>query len=414
MAVSEITGVGNGSARSWTIPFPYIHKSHVKMTVDGAPVDISVSGSEVTLAAEEPTPTSENDYRIYRETPRESLATYLPVTLNDTETNRLGNLQSIYIVQEVQDALDKLQTPGNVLLSEFMEDFLQVASEDAGLSYLGLSTFMRGLKGAANTSALVDLLGKATLQTLLDVGPFPPMFIKGSTYARNATDTANDIDFAAGSCLSDDGTAWINLIACTKQLDVASADDNAAAASGMLDTGAVANNDFWLFGIKNPTTGASRHLASLSRTAPTMPAGYTKKRLIGWVRRSGGTIVDFRTSELSGGGLSFEWKTPTLDVSTSLGTTTRTDTIKVPVGISVRAHVAVSTGGVANYIIGQIWNPDAAAPATYNIGTTANNGWYHGADLWLWTSTNGQLSAACNYNTSQYYVSTLGFELQRR
>ncbi|MBL0898065.1 MAG: hypothetical protein IBJ17_05115 [Reyranella sp.] len=235
----------------------------------------------------------------------------------------------------------------------------------------------------------------------------PMMHIHGLTYSRNA---ANAIDIASGGAMSEDGTDWLSYAgAAGVAIDV-----TFGTGAGALDTGTISNADYWIHLVKNVTTGTVKPLASLSRTAPTMPMGYSKRRVFGWLRRAAGGIVDFRTSELAGGGISFEWKPPTLDVNAALGTSIRTDTLRGPVGIPVRAHVAVAVGGVGNAIFGQVWNPDAGAAGTFNVSCCANNGWYQGHDFWLFTNASGQISAACNYNTSQYYVSTLGFELQRR
>lgn len=263
------------------------------------------------------------------------------------------------------------------------------------------SAYRRLARGGAT-----QVLGGGTELVWRDM-VMPAMHIHGLTYSRSA---ANAIDIAAGGAMSEDGTAWLAWPGGT----AIAIDEGFGAGAGALDTGAIANGDYWIHLVRHDGTGAVKPLVSLSRTAPTMPAGWTKRRLIGWLRRTSGTIVDFHTAELTGGGLSFEWKPPALDVNAALGTSTRTDTIRVPVGIAVRAHVAVTVGGVGNAIFGQVWNPDAGPPGTFNVSCCANNGWHQGHDLWLFTSAGGQLSGACNYNTSQYYISTLGFELPRR
>ncbi len=64
--------------------------------------------------------------------------------------------------------------------------------------------------------------------------------------------------------------------------------DMTVAGAGGLDTGAEAANTWyaiWL--IYNPETDTTKGLFSTSFTAPTMPSGYTKKRLVGAVRNDG-------------------------------------------------------------------------------------------------------------------------------
>lgn len=106
----------------------------------------------------------------------------------------------------------------------------------------------------------------------------------------NGTDATNDIDIAAGEAVDNsDGTLMV-ASALTKQLDAAWA---VGTNQGGLDTGAIANAWYAVWLIKNPTTSVVDALFSLSATAPTMPAGYTKKRRIGWICRSGGAILAF-------------------------------------------------------------------------------------------------------------------------
>jgi hypothetical protein len=124
-------------------------------------------------------------------------------------------------------------------------------------------------------------------------GIFPTManaqkFIYGLTYSNNVSDATNDLDIAAGGCVDSTGVDVITVAAITKQSDVAWA---VGTGNGGLDTGAVGNSDYYIWAIKRVDTQVTDILYSLSSTAPTMPANYTLKRLIGWFKRSGGTIV---------------------------------------------------------------------------------------------------------------------------
>jgi len=103
-----------------------------------------------------------------------------------------------------------------------------------------------------------------------------------------AADAANDITVATGAAASD--TTNYDLMqltsAITKQIDAAWAVGNNA---GGLDTGSVGNNTYYIWLIRRPDTGVVDALYSLSSTAPTMPANYTQKRLIGQVTRTSAT-----------------------------------------------------------------------------------------------------------------------------
>jgi hypothetical protein len=115
---------------------------------------------------------------------------------------------------------------------------------------------------------------------------FPTGFVYGLTLTTNGSDATNDIDIAVGASRSDDDTAnIIQASALTKQADVAWA---VGTNAGMLDTGAVGNSRYAIWSIKRPDTGVVDVLSSLSFTAPTMPANYTLKTLIGEFTRAGG------------------------------------------------------------------------------------------------------------------------------
>ena len=107
----------------------------------------------------------------------------------------------------------------------------------------------------------------------------PTNYVGGLLTSNDVSDIIHDIAIAPGIARSADDTTSLRLASIlTKQIDAAWAVGDDA---GGMDTGAVAGDTLyaiWL--IKNPTTGVVDALFSLSFSAPTMPAGYTKKRLI--------------------------------------------------------------------------------------------------------------------------------------
>lgn len=115
-------------------------------------------------------------------------------------------------------------------------------------------------------------------------GPQIQGYSSGLALTTNAGDTTNDVDFAAGVAASDTSPYYLmQFSALTKRLD---ATFTAGNNGGMLDTGVVGNGNYYLFGIGRSDTGASDYLGSLSATAPTMPANYDRKRLLGFVVRA--------------------------------------------------------------------------------------------------------------------------------
>ena len=241
--------------------------------------------------------------------------------------------------------------------------------------------------------------------------------IYGFTYANNVADATNDIDIAAGGAMDATGAYWITGAALTKRSDAAWV--VGTGQGGLDDIGSAGNNDFYIWVIARSDTGVVDYLFSLSSTAPTMPANYDFKRLIGWFKRVGGTIVAFKTYELEGGGLDFAWDAPTLDVNVAAGLTTsrRTDAVKVPLNFSVIANLTVVTFDGAS-TFSRVMCPDetdaAVAAGSGNIATTV--GYTQPAmQLQVRTSATGTVAARSDTATiDTYQVRTSGFRWARR
>lgn len=258
----------------------------------------------------------------------------------------------------------------------------------------------------------------------------------GLTYQRSSS---TQIAIAQGAIASDDHTVHMAGPALTKSIGALW-----SATTGLLDTGAIANDTpYYLFAIKNVSTAAVNYLSSLSRTAPTMPAGYTKKRLIGWFRTDIGatTVRAFHTYELPGGGLEFAWDTPPLDVNETdtLTTARRLDALTVPDGISVVATINVLIRASAllnaglpetNALVANICCPDEAdAPVdtNWNVAPLVNAGFgisgggseqaAHPQQLRIRTDTSRRIAARASIAPSGintiYRVATSRFEMAR-
>jgi hypothetical protein len=249
-------------------------------------------------------------------------------------------------------------------------------------------------------------------------------YIYGLTYDVG-TDATNDININTGGCMDATGAYGMTLgAALGKQSDSAWAVGGTTSVPlGGLDTGAVGNNDYYIWLIARSDTGVVDALFSLSSTAPTMPSNYNFKRLIGWFKRTGGTIVAFKTYELHGGGLELDWTAPTLDINlaNTLTTSRRTDAVKVPLNFSVLAHLTVV---VADTVASnaRICCPDetdaapstAAAPLT-NVGTATGSQFDWNTHLDVRTSATGTIAArAVTATVNAYLVSTQGFSWERR
>lgn len=241
--------------------------------------------------------------------------------------------------------------------------------------------------------------------------------IYGNTYANSAVDATNDIDIAAGGCIDATGAYWMQGGAITKQLDAAWA---VGTNQGGLDTGSIGNSDYYIWRIGRSDTGVVDALFSLSATAPTMPANYDFKRLVGWFKRVGATIVGFKTFEIEGGGIQMNWNAPTADInlSNTLTTSRRTDAVKVPLNFSVQANLSVILFDASAVAQVKIMCPDETDAAVSgsncnaNIVTTSVQSAYQ---MSIRTSSTGTIAARTNLATvDSYVVLTTGFNWARR
>lgn len=230
-------------------------------------------------------------------------------------------------------------------------------------------------------------------------------------------DLVNDITIFAGGAMDATAAYFMAGAQLTKQLDVNWAVGNAA---GGLDTGAIGNNDYYLWQIARSDTGVVDYLFSLSSTAPTMPASYNFKRLIGWFRRTAGAIVAFHTYEMEGGGLQFTWDTPPTDVSlaNTLTTTARLDTLSVPANFSVVALITMILADGAAGTDAVVTCPDMADIAA-NGGSLAQRSQVAGVAIYIYgplrTSATGQVRSKSGVATmDSYTIRTNGFTWARR
>jgi len=257
----------------------------------------------------------------------------------------------------------------------------------------------------------------------LDVAWRPPIipraFIQGLTYQRSASVPADDIDFAVGSAMDDTNTQFLVLgAALSKRINALWEVGN---GKGGLDTGSSVDGDYYIWLIYRADTGVTDILFSASATAPTMPADYGYKRLIGWLKRVGGVNVAFKTYEISGGGLQFAWVTPRRDVNlaTTLGTSRRTDVLSVPTAFSVQAHLRAEASTSAGGSAVVLCCPDEADAVPSVTDTPLANLFIATAnqvieEMTVRTSAAGAVAARASATVDLYVVVTLGFSWARR
>jgi len=327
----------------------------------------------------------------------EIVSRYTVSSISNPATEQ-SNYALIQALQAWQTGIDKLTTAGDML------------------SHNG-SAYVRLPRGGALQHLAVSGTALAWVNDILPKG-----HIYGLTYANNAGDATNDLDIAAGGCMDATNAKWIEVSALTKQSDAVWA---VGTNAGGLDTGSVGNSDYYIWAILRSDTGVTDILYSLSSTAPTMPTNYDYKRLIGWFKRSGGTIVAFKTYETPGGGLEFNWSVPTLDINlaNTLTTARRTDAVKVPLNISTIANLNISCRDAAAAYTVWVCCPDQtdaapainSAPLFTTVSSAGGGDTTTGGPLLVRTSSAGLIAARADLATVDLYaVVTIGFTWSRR
>lgn len=239
--------------------------------------------------------------------------------------------------------------------------------------------------------------------------------VQGLIMSNNSGDADHDIDFTAGSCLSDDfSTLMIVSSALTKRFD---ATFTAGNNGGGLDTGSLsASGTVHIYVIANPTTGDVDILGSASLT-PTMPSGYTKKRRIMGFRLD--SSANFRAFYNRGNYIGY--KTPSIDVNTTTMTSaSRTArSMAVPTGIPVFIRFrCVFNNGSGNETV--IFTDSDEADVAPNISGGSlvdlfdNSTTVLADNHEMWTNTSGQIYDRSNVSSVDYYrLATRGYTYPR-
>jgi len=200
------------------------------------------------------------------------------------------------------------------------------------------------------------------------------------------TDTDHDISFGEGNFSFDDYSDSVYFPGIIKQIDATWA---VGTNKGGLDTGTVANTTwYYLFAIYDPTTKTVDALFSASPTAPTMPSGYTKKKLVGIVRTDGSAnILSF--TQLNN---LFNFTNPyaIFDGGVSAGVTTVTSILPV---LLVEANVGVylevaGAGGTSLTVWGSL---TTVSTQLHGVSITTNNAFITSGNGIIY-STNGSVS----------------------
>lgn len=246
----------------------------------------------------------------------------------------------------------------------------------------------------------------AVVEGTVITGPGQQGYLYGLTLSNNASDATNDIDIATGVAAADTSPYSLMQLTSgiTKRLDAAWA---VGTGNGGLDTGAIANATYHLWLIQRSDTGVVDALFSTSATAPTMPTNYDRKRRIGGIVRSSGSIQAFTQR-----GDTFKWAALPLSFSAAgSGAAALTITAIVPDGIVVEALINVnllSASGNTCYISDLTSTDLAPSAQVATVGGTATS---ISGSTRVFTNTSRQFRArmAVGSATETINISTAGW-----
>lgn len=101
MALASETYTGNGSNRDFVVPFPYISRTHVSVSVNGTGVPFTwLSAGQIRT---DTAPANGTTVRVQRTTPTTPLTDFADGDGNYEAALDIATLQPLYVVQEVQD-----------------------------------------------------------------------------------------------------------------------------------------------------------------------------------------------------------------------------------------------------------------------------------------------------------------------
>jgi hypothetical protein len=346
------------------------------------------------------------------------------VTTVTTVTLAEGNMRFVRA-----NAAFQLTASANLIINGSASSNYTTTAGDLLVFIGGAASVVRvwAISGSVQAASLAEVLAGVVSNKYVSPSTayLPTGFLYGLTLTTAGGDPTNDIVIAAGSARdASDSYNYLLGSAYTKQTDTAWA---LGSAAGSLDTGSIGNNRYAIWGIGRSDTRVCDVLTSLSFSAPTMPANYDFKVLIGEFTRTGGvngTPLWYGPRRAVTG-----YDGITLGQSVASTSGTSVDFTGIPVWAK-RVNVmwdGVSTTGTSNplfqlgvssgpetssYLAGSAYAGASPASATYTTGfgmpgSAAGNLWYGTVTFSLMNpSTNLWIASGVMYlNASGTYFS---------
>lgn len=228
-------------------------------------------------------------------------------------------------------------------------------------------------------------------------------YLGGCVMSNDGGNPNTVIDTAACQATSDDAAIAMVLAAFTKSTGAWAV----GTGNGCLDTGAVGNSTWYhLYVIERVDTGVVDQLCSISATAPTMPASYTKKRRIGSFKTNGSAQI-YAFTQL---GDQFIWGSAQIEASgLTVSIAPATITLGgVPAGVSVLALTRgyASAGTAWFFLLYSTFETDNIS-GNWSLVGAANA--LSGGQFSVTTNTSGQVKVVSSAISVGLFMATYGW-----
>jgi hypothetical protein len=283
-----------------------------------------------------------------------------------------------------------------------------ITAPASALVTLSSATTLRAFLGI--TTAGNDLITAPSVAAQRSILGVPPGYLSSFIMTNNAADATNDLDLGPVSARSDDNVLdLVTSATIVKQIDVAFAEYVAPGTpSGMRDSAdnlAVAKW-FRVFLIGGAGKN-SQPFASTSAT-PTLPSGFTAKRLIGFIYWTGSAIKAFIQT-----GRSVRWVTTVTDISTSAASTSGalTGMTAPPARVDLAFNYRTFCSGNPAFLY--VRSPDQTNETPSNsvapLGYGGNSGAVYQGFGKVITNASGQIGVRALNASTEAIIATLGW-----
>ena len=289
MPLSFASYTGNGSTTTFSVPFPYILKAHVKLYIgynilDGTYTSLLADGTNYTWTSGTQVqlttaPTAAQVLTVIRDTPDSSqLVPWQDGSNLIAGDLNTADLQNLYVVQEQQDRNDAgasaaIAAQTAATNASAAATAAATAANTANATATAATTAANNATAAANASTAASTAATTTAnQASANAAAAVSTANTASTNASNALSTANTAATNASNALSTANTASTNASTAVSTANTAASNASAAvstanAASSTATT--ASNNATTAVNTANNALSAANNAVSTANTANT-------------------------------------------------------------------------------------------------------------------------------------------------